>query len=401
MLDTQSVIVTSDGVKGHQGEQGDEGASAISLNLTNPSDNISVGPDGKTRAEVKLTVPFSAYEGTTKMACTITAANAAISINGTTYTPKVTAATASSYGSLVYTINSGSQLLASGVDSANGSKTLTFTYTLASGGTGTISAVYSWAITASGESGTNSRILQVSTPMGYIFDNGEGTLQIHALLVDGGDSLDSTDGVTYQWYKFNPSKAGNDKYDVLSNTSNAYSGVTTDTLTVYGTQVDSYASFRCTATYDGNPYVGYASLEDKTDPIQVSIISTVGTQIVNGNGIGCFYARVIKNDGQGTELDPLPTGVSFVTEKPSSLVNGAYYYLLNSTNKTATLYKASSTSAWAVDNSYTYNGTYNWTYRNYDNEVITEGTPATSGKVVYIDSDLINKKIIIDVEVII
>lgn len=402
LLDTQSVIITSDGVKGRQGEQGEEGASAISLNLTNPSDNISVGPDGKTRAEVKLTVPFAAYEGTTKMACTITASSAAISINGTTYTPKVTAATASSDGSLVYTIPSGRQLLASGVDSANGSKTLSFSYTLASGGTGTISAVYSWAITASGESGTNSKILQVATPMGYIFDNGQGSLKITASLINGGGI--QTEGVTYQWYKFNPSSSAQDKYDPLSNGTNTYSGVTTNELTVWGTQVDSYASFKCTATYDNKPYVGYASLEDKTDPIQVSIISTIGTQIVNGNGVGCFYARVIKNDGQGTELDPLPTNVSFVTEKPSTLTNGAYYYLLNETNKSVTLYKASSTSAWAVDNTYestNYKGTYNWTYRNYDNEVITEGAPATSGKVVYIDSDLINKKIIIDVEVII
>lgn len=399
LLDSQSVIVTSDGIKGVQGQQGNAGNDAISLNLTNPSDNISVGSDGKTRAQVTLTIPFSAYEGTTKMACTITAANAAISINGTTYTPTVTAATASSDGSLVYTIPSGRQLLASGVDSANGSKTLTFTYTLASGATGTISGVYSWSITSSGSSGENSKILQVATPQGYIFNNGSGNLQITASLINGGSVQAS--GVTYQWYKFNPSSSSTDKYEALSNAANAYSGVTTNTLTVWGSQVDSYASFRCTATYDGDPYVGYASLEDKTDPISVSIISTVGTQIVNGNGVGCFYARVIKNNGQGTELDPLPTGVSFVTSKPSPLVNGAYYYLLNSTNKTATLYKASSTSAWAVDNSYTYSGTYNWTYRNYDNEVITEGTPATSGKVVYIDSDLINKKIIIDVEVII
>lgn len=409
LLDTQSVIVTSDGVKGVQGVQGNDGNDAVSLNITNPSDNISVGADRKTRAQVTLTVPFSAYEGTTKMACTITAANAAISINGTTYTPVVTAATSSSDGSLVYTIPINTTLLASGVDSANGSKTLTFTYTLASGGTGTISGVYSWAITKAGTdgaNGVNSKILQVSTPQGYIFDNGEGTLQIVANLINGG-SIQST-GVTYQWYKFNPSSSNPDKYDALSNAANAYSGVTTNTLTVYGTQVDSYASFRCTATYDDNPYVGYASLEDKTDPIQVSVISTVGTQIVNGNGVGCFYARVIKNDGLGTELDPLPTGVSFVTAKPSTLVNNAYYYLLNSTNKTVTLYKATSTSNWAVDNTYesaNYHGTYTWTYRNSNNEVITNSaqtpTPASTGKIVYIDSDLINKKIIIDVEVVI
>ena len=398
LLDTQNVIVTSDGVKGQQGQQGDEGESAISINLTNPSDNISVGPDGKTTTQVVLTLPFAAYEGTSKIDCSITAANAKISINGTEYTPKITTATSSRDGSIVYTIPSGRQLLATGVKSANGSKTLTFTYTLASGQTGSITAVYSWAITASGTSGVNSKILQIATPQGYIFDNGAGSLQITAMLINGGDV--QTENVTYQWYKFNPSSSVEDKYDALSNGQNTYSGVTTNTLTVWGTQVDSYASFKCVATYDNKPYKGYASLEDKTDPIQVAIISTVGTQIVNGNGVGCFYARVIKNDGQGTELDPLPDNVRFVTEKPSSLVNGAYYYFIDESTNSVTLKRATSTSQWS-DASHTYEGTYNWTYRNYDNEVITTGTPATTGKIVYIDADLINKKLVIDVEVII
>jgi hypothetical protein len=261
-------------------------------------------------------------------------------------------------------------------------------------------------------------MLQMSTPYGYIFDNGEGFLPITATFIDGGGEVSS--GITYKWYKFDVSTA---TYTEVKQTADSYmagkiqsnqivpdtsiaanASINSKILIVYGTEVDSYASFKCEATYGGNPYVGYASLEDKTDPIQVAIISTVGTQIVNGTGVGCFYARVTKNDGQGTELDPLPTGVSFVTEKPSTLVNNAYYYLLDTTNKTATLYKASSTSTWAVDTAYAaanYHGTYNWTYRDFNNEVITQGTPASTGRVVYVDAELINKKIIIDVEVII
>ena len=422
LLDSQSVVVTSDGIKGNQGEGGEPGASAISFNFSNPFDNIAVNSDGTTMGTVTLRLPFAAYEGTTKINCTITNQAAAITIGQYSLPSNaisVNQASASSDGSIVYTIPTGTQLLANNQKSANGSKSLTFTYNTPSGATGTFTAVYGWSITASGSVGKDATFLQMATPYGYIYDNGEGSLNIVAILTEGGVVKDLDDDVTYKWYKFDPSLTPTPGYVEIKQSTGSYeagnlpqgttindgASINSDTLTVYGNVVESFASFKCVASYKNNDYEGYQCLEDKTDPIQVAIISSVGEQIVNGNGTGYFWARVIRNDGQGTELDPLPTGVSFVTSKPDTLVNGAFYYHLDETAKTATLKKATSTSAWqnATDSDYSYEGTYRWTYRDYNNQVITNTqqtpTPATSGKVVYVDASLINKKIIIDVEV--
>lgn len=375
LLDSQNVIITSDGLKGttgQQGQPGQAGASALNVVLGNYADVIAVTTGYKVPQQTKITIPFAGYKGTTKIACSASAPT----LFG--QTASVTNATASADGKIEYTIPTTATV------GSSTSKTGTITLTFTIDGT-TVTAVYTWSITVAATNGTNAIILQVSTPEGYIFQNGNGTLVIQADLMNGA-SIQST-GVTYKWEKF----ANGSYVDV--------SGGTNKTLTVSGADVDGYASYRCTASYNNNPYYGYASLMDYTDPIQVSIISTVGTQIVNGQGVGALYARVTRN---GSEIDVLPENITFVTAKPSSMVAGRYYYYLykdGSGKGRVALYKASSTTAWAAASDYNYTGTYTWSYRNADNQPITEGIPATDGKVIYIDAGLINKKLIIDVEV--
>lgn len=382
VLDTQNVIVTSDGSKGSQGGKGDDGASAINLVLGNYSDTIPVTIGYKPTSAQTITIPFAVYEGTTMIPATISATNAKITFGGTNITPTVVNSTASAYGTLTYNLTTSNTIGSSSVK--NGSKSLTFSYTTASGHTGTTTATYSWALSVAPKDGTNPIMLQVFTPKGYVFTNGDGNLDITAQLMNGASP--QTENVTYQWAKYE-----NGDYVNISGATNA-------TLNVDGTSVDGYASYMCTAMFGGNPYVGYASLIDKTDPVQVSILSTVGTQIINGQGVGAFYAIVTRN---GQEIDALKA-TDFVLTKPSPLVNGKKYYWIDSGDKAVKLMKATSTSAWsevtnATENKYV--GDYTWTYRDVDNKAVTTGIPATSGKVVYIDASLINKKITIDVEV--
>lgn len=382
LLDTQNVIVTSDGLKGGQGDAGEAGASAINLVLGNYSDTIPVTTAYKPTSALTLTIPFAVYEGTTMIPATISQNDAKITFNSTAITPTVSASTASAYGTLTYSLTTSNVIGASGVRS--GSKSLTFSYTTASGRTGTVTGTYSWALTVAPTDGTSPVFLQVFTPKGYVFTNGDGTLDITAQLLNG--SAVQSSGVTYQWAKY-----GNGNYSNIS-------GATSSTLSVSGTTVDGYASYRCTATYSSKTYVGYASLIDKTDPVQVSILSTVGTQIVNGQGVGAVYAVVTRN---GQVVDDLKS-TSFVTAKPSTMTTNNLYYFMDASTKSVKLMKATSTTAWSDVTSNTanqYTGTYTWSYRDANNEAITTGTPSTSGKVVYIDASLINKKITIDVEV--
>lgn len=382
LLDSQNVIITSDGFKGGQGEQGNDGESAINLVLGNYSDTISVTTAYKPSSATTLTIPFAVYEGTKKIAATITAPNAAITMGGTTITPTVASSTASADGTLTYSLTT-SQVIGDS-SKKNGSKSLTFSYTTSDGKSGTVTGTYSWALSVAAINGTSPIMLQVFTPNGYVFSNGNGTLGITAQLMNGSNI--QTSNVTYEWAKYT-----NGNYATIS-------GENSSTLSVSGENVNGYASYRCAAKYLGKTYYGYASLMDKTDPVQVSILSTVGTQIVNGQGIGAVYAMVTRN---GDEIDALKT-TNFVISKPPSMTTNTLYYYMDSTAKSVKLMKATSTTAWSdvtSSNENQYTGTYTWSYRNANNESITEGTPSTTGKIVYIDATLINKKIVIDVEV--
>ena len=133
------------------------------------------------------------------------------------------------------------------------------------------------------------------------------------------------------------------------------------------------------------------SLVDVLDGFQVAVFCSFGTQVVNGQGKGALYVRVMRGD---TELDPLYSD-RFLTSAPSSASSGDYYYHVDTTNKTVTLKKYNG-SSWQ-NASETYDGTYTWTWRDKDGNTIS-GRPAT-GKVVYIEGSSINQSITAEVAV--
>ena len=167
--------------------------------------------------------------------------------------------------------------------------------------------------------------------------------------------------------------------------------------------VDGYASFQCIAHYNNNDYIQYMSVLDKQDPIQVTVLSSVGDKLINGSGVGALYALVYRN---GQEIDPIKSErfVESVSELQKKKKNGDYCYLLKESDKTLVLYKY--TTSWGVSSD-TYIGKYEWFYRDKDGNIITQGTPsagdtganARGSKVIYIDGDLVDKKLTVDVKV--
>ena len=207
------------------------------------------------------------------------------------------------------------------------------------------------------------------------------TLPIEAKLYNGNTL--QTSGVTYKWYKYT-----NGSYTQIS-------GQTSDTLNVAGSDVDGYASYRCDATYSSKTYTQYYSMIDKTDPLQVSVHSSIGTQIVNKQGNGALYVKVTRN---GQEVDAIKSE-RFLTAAPSSPTSGDFYYHLDTSNKTVTLKKYNGTSWANATGTDLPSGTYTWSYRDKTGAVITPTGMATSGKVIYIDGTLFQEKIIADVAV--
>jgi hypothetical protein len=274
--------------------------------------------------------------------------------------------------------------LPAGTSVANDRGTLSVTFTAqASTGNVTVVQEYSWARSTAAKNGENVVLLQIFTPSGTnTFTDTISSITLQAQLTDG--STDVTSSATYQWAQW------------ISGYYMDLSGKTASSLTLADTDVNSYASYRLTATYQSKSYVAYFSVYDKHDPIQVMVLSSVGTQIVNGNGVGALYVKVARN---GQEADPIYSE-RFLTEDPAIAKNGDYYYKLDETNKTVTLRKY--TTSWVDVTTNPYKGTYSWTWRDKDGNSITDvrgRVLPTQGKVIYIDGDFIDEKIIADVEV--
>lgn len=368
--DAQLVAITNDGQTGAQGEQGEDGASAVNIILGNYADVLTCTSSNALQAAQTIRIPFSAYEGTKRIPCVVSSTN----LLGVA--PTIQNATETQDGYIQWVLPAGKA-----IGSENGTLSLTFNATASTGGASVIQT-YSWSRSTAARDGANAVLLQIFTPSGTnIFNESTTSVTMRAQLTDG--SQDVTGSATYQWAKWSNGSYAN------------ISGATKETYTVQAADVDSYASYRLTATYKGSPYLAYFSVLDKTDPIQVAVLCSIGTQIVNGVGAGGIYCKVTRN---GAEIDTMKSE-RFLTANPASAKAGDYYYKIDEENKTLTLMKYTSSWASSADG---YEGTYTWTWRDKNGNPVTSVNNImlpTSGKVIYIDGDMIDGKIIADVKV--
>lgn len=392
VLDTQTVVITANGATGEQGPDGPAGANAISILMGNEAEVIACTNSNYPVAETTITIPFGAYEGTTRVAATVNTPQL-LGIS-----PTKTDATVSSDGSLVYVIPQSTL-----VNNASGLLNLTFTCKGQS-----FNKVFSWTRSSAARNGVDGVTMLLFTPNGTLFDNGEGTVTVEGYLQSGDTNV--TSNATWKWYQWLPNSATPPVYDyrelpTTSTNNNAYySG---KDLTVLPDAIDGYGSFKVTAVYNGKTYTQYISITDKTDPIQVSVHSTLGTQIVNGQGAGALYVRVTRNE---EEIDPIgDTAISTGTSDPTGGNNGDHYIKLNATNKTAVLYYKDG-GTWQVQS---LEGTYEWTFRKADNTPINDSatlaarfgssynstTGKVTGKCIYIDKTTVVNKLTADVMV--
>ena len=370
ILDKQTIVVADDG------QTGEKGDGAYTIILGNSHESIACDSSGVVKTQTVVNIPFTCYKGTQRAAATITTSNITGIPTGSGITPAVSS-NASASGSGLITLT----FPATNLNNSSGSEiTLTFTITENSQ---TVPMKFSWNKTLAGQVGNDAVILQVFAPAGDIIENKNNTVTLSTQLTEGANIV--SNGITYQWYQYNSSSSASDKYDAIS-------GQTSSTLTVQPNWVNGYGSFKCVATYKGNPYRAYGAVRDKSDPLQVEVFSSLGQQLVNGAGYGAVYARIYLN---GEEVDQIQT-TDFVTS--TSLATGTKCYLLDTTNKLCT-YKVKSGNSW-ITGTEGYTGTYTWTFRDKDGETISyNGSNSYTGKVLYIDGSLIDTKIIFDVEV--
>ena len=371
LLDTQTIVITSDGAQGEQGQQGQAGVDAINVILGNQADVIPCTSDNKPQAAFTIDIPFTGYKGTTQVACEVTSPPSILGI-----TPTVTQATATAVGHIVYNLTTSTN-----VNTTNGNVSLSFTCEGK-----TIVHTYRWTRSTAATNGVNAKLFELYTLGGNVFTSrGSQDITIYGRLMDG--ATDRTTSCTdWIWAKWQ-----NGAYTTIS-------GQTASSIIINNSTVDGFASYRCTCQYSGTTYTAYYSLIDKLDPIQATAFCSLGEQIVNGQGYGAFYV-IVTDTGTGQELDALKSD-RFLTAAPSNPATGDLYYHLNTTQKTVTLKKYTG-SAWADAGSGDLpTGTYTWTFRDSSGEATTfNGASSALGKVIYVDGTLVTKKIIADVKV--
>lgn len=372
LLDTQTVVVTNDGA---QGEKGDDGEGAINVVLGNQADIIPCNSKGETKNAMTLEIPFVGYKGTSKIACDV-------SVTGMIpdeMTCSSTSGTEDNNGVIELTILGGKTL----GDNNSGTLTLTFTCkwnkdesTGEYKNTENVVHRYQWSKSIQPE---NAVLLQIYAPNGNTIVNGENNVQLEAQLTDGTTIIQND--IEYVW----------EKYDDGDYTVDVGTGAS---ITVTPDDVASYASYRCTAIYDNKDYIAHYSVFDKSDPIQATVHCTLGTQIVNGEGCGAVYTKLIRN---GKEIDLLKSEMFSTNDSP---LNTNCYYYLNS-NDSSVVLRTNSGGVWTSSiPSYDYN--YKYTFRDKDGNPTTLGENGPSeikSRVFYIDGSLVSKKIVIDVEV--
>ena len=403
-LASQSVTVTKDGNKGADGK---EGLGALNVVIDNEAESIPCLANNKLGADYTITIHFTGYQGTDTVTTTITAPN----ISGLTVPEGSAISKTVSGNTITYVIPAGTTLATKGSAQLNFQVTgkhydmnpTSATYgQLINDSTATeIPKLFTWSRNSAAQEAV---LVTIETPQGTVWENSQGQLTAVATVLDGNTPITISDA-TYTWQQYGGANPGTDGYGSLKTGASA-SG---NTLTVGANAVDGFGSFRVIVTYPAggsNTYRSYVSFIDKFDPIQVSVHSTIGTQIKNGQGFGAMYVRVTR-DGQ--EIDEIPLNIEAVTSTSEADSNATYCIVVTKpTNTTSTddtvtargnavLYKKTG-SSW---NPATISCTYTWTYRGPDDNVLdnSKRKPATSGKCIYIDSSLINSKITADVMV--
>ena len=351
---------------GATGQTGAAGASGYTLIMSNEAQVISANANGACTA-ITITSVLTAYKGIVKV--TPTVATPTNLPSGMTFSQS----TSGNDVTLKFVVASNATL--GGADSGTINISITvdgkaFTKT------------FSWSkskVGATGATGQNAIVFSVYAPKGTLVQNGEGTVTLEGAGYDGSTPI--TSGATYQW-----AKLVNGNY---TNVANA----TSKSLTINGADVVNIQTYKCTMIYKGKSYVDVITVEDKTDSLVATIISTGGTVFKNKLGDSTLTCILYAN---GREADELITENISATA-PSSPSEGTFWYKIDKGSKTIVLQKYSGGKWNTASEKQDY--TYNWYRMDKNGNAVDTTKPFKTGKVIYINASDIDSKTTFNIEV--
>lgn len=161
---------------------------------------------------------------------------------------------------------------------------------------------------------------------------------------------------------------------------------TKNNLVLTPDMVNSLASFRCTVGYNGRNYIAYWTVTDKNDPVELLVMSTVGSQLTKDADFGIIYVLAYLN---GKEIDAIKSTV-FSTTSPSGQT-GDFYYHVDKVAKKVILKKHNGTGWIDATGEDLPKGTYKYFRRNSEGvELDKAGIPWNTGKAVFVDRTIID-----------
>ena len=403
VVDVQKIVISYDG---ENGEDGSDGTSPWNFMIGNQFDGISTDFDYKTSQAFTIKIPVEAMHGIESKTIyrggsTYPTLNNAPTIFSTV-TPKYYLGNTEVVGNgaidnVRYQINANTNI------SATGSITLELEYA----DNETLSQTYTYK--AQPEALKPIRVFLQPSP-NDTFENQEGTITVTPSVMSGTSSIASSAWGSPTWKVFDGT------WKTIAQYGDSDITVANNILSVKGTSVNGFLGFSFTVTITKGgvteTYTEYINLKDIDDPLQVYLHSTVGEQIVNGQGEGVLYARVIRRGDDEDKDVIVPDNLLAVgkTAPTSSTASGktGYFYIVQSGNPAAPTgeiryyWRESGSGNWSGPRS-TQAYHYTWTFRDSDNApyvASAQDTPVpityamtNDTQFVYIDASTINNKI--------
>lgn len=420
--DEECINIVSDGYTGNAGNNGD---NAINLLINNENVTLNATEEGKTRAQT-ITVGYQGYIGATEDS------HFALVTPPNHFTSSKTGLVSSvadnnNHNQVTITLNSDVSV----VKGETGTITLYFVYTDTSvtpNTTTTISKVVSWDAKLDASSAAH---LIFEYDGATYFKNENGTTKVTPKLIQNSTNiLDSTYTVTWK--------------DQINNITLPSTKIDSDGITaiITASDISGVGSYSCTVSKNGKTYTQYVSFTDYSDPLQVELISTVGDKLTNGVGEGIVYPQTTRNSVTLDQISSNSLVAWGYSSAPSNPSQGDVYF--NTTDNS--LYKCTTAGSWgsavynydqaivlmSTGNPIVVKGlntsthkysetvnlstlTYKWSFRDANGDVINPNTLTdlkvsyvnsstaptitssyiTGGQFIYVNKNVINKKIII------
>ena len=315
--DQESINIVSDG---RSGNTGNDGKPSINLLLDNENITLNATEDGKTRI-TNLTIGYQGYVGASE-------SNDFIFSSYTSNTLVQSAADSQNHDSVTITIKDNIAV----TEGATGTITLNFKYKANTSEELTISKNIFWNAKLDAKKGEDAIILtfEYGGSKTTYFKNESGQTTVTPKLIQNGvNILDNTYTVAWADLINTDPVTGNPASVPLD--SNRITAI------ISPRNISGVGSYSCTVSKNGVSYTQYISFTDYSDPLQVELISTIGDKLTNGIGEGVIYTQTTRN---GNPLDQVSSNSLVVygyTSAPENSSNGDFYFNTNSND--LSLYK--------------------------------------------------------------